>query len=112
MPDLNDQHKDSINLESQLFIGDPKKVLVNVETKGEGGKILNWLKLTEEEEAPAEDPAEEEEGAEKKEDNMSDHTEEEEIKIPPKNLSGIFLKIPCVLTIFKSWIDWLIRCSQ
>jgi radial spoke head protein 9 len=80
MPDLNDQHINSIDREKSLFVGDPRKVIVNVENKGEG----------DEEEAPVDDPVEEdgEEGAPVKKLD-SDVSEDEEIKIPPKNLSEI-----------------------
>lgn len=67
LPDLNEQHKDAVNRNADLFSGEPKKVLVNVENKEEG----------EEEEAAAEEPEEGEEGEAK--DNNSDKTEEEEI---------------------------------
>lgn len=36
MPDLNDQHIEAVNRDDSLLIGDPKKVLVNVENKEDG----------------------------------------------------------------------------
>jgi radial spoke head protein 9 len=78
MPDLNEQHKDAVDRDDNLFMGDPRKVLVNVENK-EG------------DEEEGEGAAEEEEGeeGEEKKDNQSDKTEEEEIQVPPKNLREV-----------------------
>jgi radial spoke head protein 9 len=78
MPDLNEQHTSPVDRDDNLFMGDPKKVLVNVENK-EGD---------EDEEAPADDGGEDDEEG-KEEGNQSDKTEEEEIKIPPKNLREV-----------------------
>lgn len=78
MPDLNEQHREAVDRNNELFMGQPKKVLVNVENKEEG-----------EGEEPAPEEAEEgEEGAGAR-DNKSDKTEEEEIQVPPKNLREI-----------------------
>ena len=35
MPELNDQHKATINQESQIFEGNPRKKLVSVKKEGE-----------------------------------------------------------------------------
>ena len=58
-------------------MGIPMRVIVEVEKKED------------DEEGGGEEAAAEEEDGEKKEDNLSDVTEEEEIKIPPKNLTEI-----------------------
>ncbi|CDW83569.1 radial spoke head [Stylonychia lemnae] len=79
MPELNDQHKEAINKENSLFEGNPKKKLVSVKKEGE----------EEEGGAPAEDAPVEEGGEEAKKDNLSDISEEEEIKIPPKDLTEL-----------------------
>lgn len=69
-------------------MGDPKKILVNVENKEDGKVYFRLTSFKEEgEEAAAAEEEEDEEGAAK--DNASDKTEEEEIKIPPKNLTEI-----------------------
>ncbi len=87
MPELNDQHKAAINAENSLFTGNPKKKLVTVKKEGEGKTILvNYI--TEEEAAAAQNEEGEEGGEETKKENLSDISEEEEIKIPPKDLTG------------------------
>lgn len=74
MPDLNDQHRDFIDLANDYFLGEPNKN----------------IKLKEGEEAPEEpepvaDDDDQEDGAELK----SDISEELEIKVPVKALSEI-----------------------
>eukprot|EP00347_Sterkiella_histriomuscorum_P023716 403333631 len=78
MPPLNDQHKDAINQIISLFSGNPKKKLINLLPEGEEGQEAAA------DEIPAEDGAEE-----GKQENLSDISEEEEIKIPPKDLTEL-----------------------
>lgn len=85
LPDLNDQHKDFVNAASAYFEGNPKKKLVTVKKEGEDGA---------EGDAPADKGAdadgEDGEGAKKAKDaNSSDISEEEEIKIPKKDLTEL-----------------------
>jgi len=80
MPDLNDQHKGAVDRWSQLFEGNPKKKLVNVTKEGDeedGGAGGAQEELNEEDE----------EG--KVKEGLSDISEEEEIKIPPKDLTEL-----------------------
>jgi radial spoke head protein 9 len=83
LPELNDQHKAAVNNANAYFEGNPKKKLVSVkkgegEEGGEGG------------EPKAEEGAGEGgEGAAKAQENLSDLSEEEEIKIPPKDLTEL-----------------------
>lgn len=84
MPDLNDQHKAAVNTASAYFEGNPKKKLVVVKKEGEG---------EEGGEAVPDKPAGEEgeeggDAAAKPKESLSDVSEEEEIKIPPKDLTG------------------------
>jgi hypothetical protein len=76
MPDLNDQHKDFIDRDKTYFMGEPSRKLKQP-AEGEEGEA----------EPPAEEPNEEEDG-EKKELN-SDVSEQEEVKVPPKELTEI-----------------------
>ena len=75
MPDLNDQHKEFIDLDHSFFTGDPKKKL-NQKAEGEG------------EEAAAEEKGEEEEEGKAKEED-SELSEKEEIEVPKKELTEI-----------------------
>lgn len=103
MPDLNDQHCLAIDSLNSLFTGNPKKVLVNVVKEGEEGNLLKFIKsmfvnnyniTTIEGEGGAQAIIEEEGGEEGKiAEALSDKTEEEEVKIPPKNLTGIYLSL-------------------
>lgn len=85
LPDLNDQHKAFVNAANGYFEGNPKKKLVTVKKDGEEGG----------EGEPAADKGPEGEGedgdaAKKPKDaNSSDISEEEEIKIPPKDLTEL-----------------------
>lgn len=77
LPDLNDQHTEFINRDKGFFTGEPNR---NLKQPAEG-----------EEEAAQEEPAEDdddEEGAAAKEMN-SDLSEQEEIKVPSKDLTEI-----------------------
>ena len=72
MPDLNDQHKEHIDRDKSYFTGEPQRKLKQVE--GEEGEA----------EPPAEDAGDDEDGDKKELD--SDVSEQEEIKVPPKEL--------------------------
>lgn len=85
LPELNDQHKAAVNNAAAYFEGNPKKKLVTVKKEGEEGGEGG-------EGAKAEDAgAEGGEGAAaaKKHENISDISEDEEIKIPPKDLTEL-----------------------
>lgn len=78
LPELNDQHTEFINRDKGFFTGEPNR---NLKKPADG-----------EEEAQEEPPAEEEEedgeeGANKE--NNSDISEQEEVKVPPKELTEI-----------------------
>ena len=73
-PDLNDQHKDFVDSASGFFTGEPNKKLIQ---RPEG----------EEEEAAAEQNDDDEEGEKKNED--SDISEQEELKVPLKDLTEL-----------------------
>mmetsp|Transcript_5433 Transcript_5433/g.9159 ORF Transcript_5433/g.9159 Transcript_5433/m.9159 type:complete len:245 (+) Transcript_5433:55-789(+) len=76
MPDLNDQHKDFINNDTSYFVGEPSKKLIQPAEGEEAG------------EDPKEDEGEEgEEGGKKELD--SDVSEQEEVKVPHKDLVEI-----------------------
>lgn len=72
-PDLNDQHKDYIDRDKSYFTGEPQRKL---KQPAEGEEA--------EAEPPAEEPNEDEEANKKELD--SDVSEQEEIKVPPKEL--------------------------
>jgi len=74
LPELNDQHKEKAGAMCGLFTGDYEKVLVQVETP----------ENPDEEEKPPEVEVDDH-----KEDALSDTSEEEEIKIPPKNFTEL-----------------------
>lgn len=90
--DLNDQHKAYVDSDQTLFEGNPRKKIVTVKKEGEeegaedGGAAV-------EEENP--------EGAEgqTKEEHLSDLSEEEEIKVPPKDLTELDRLVYVVLAI-------------
>lgn len=83
LPELNDQHKSAVNNANSYFEGNPKKKLVSVKKEGEeGGEGGDGG-------AKAEEGGAEGEGAAKKQENLSDLSEEEEIKIPPKDLTEL-----------------------
>ena len=75
MPSLTEQHDAVINKDATYFLGEPTKVIVGVNKDGE------------DEEAKQEEEAAEEEEA-KKEKPDSDVSEEEEIKVPQRDLTG------------------------
>jgi radial spoke head protein 9 len=85
MPELNDQHKVAVNSGNHAYFeGNPKKKLVSVTKSGEEG--------AEGEAAPEKEAADEEGGeggAAKGKDNLSDLSEEEEIRVIPKDLSEL-----------------------
>ena len=83
LPELNDQHKAAVNNATAYFEGNPKKKLVSVKKEGEEG--------AEGGEPKAEDGGAEGEAAAKHQENLSDLSEEEEIKIPPKDLTELDL---------------------
>ena len=76
MPNLNDQHIEFVNNDTNFFRGEPNR---KIKQPKEG-----------EEEAPEEPPAEaeEEEGEEKKELD-SNKSDDEEVKVPPKELTEV-----------------------
>lgn len=78
MPALNDQHRDFVDNCHSIFTGDPKTILVKVEKEED-----------EEDAAEAEPAGEDGEEGEEGKLNLSDVTEEEEVKIPPKNLTEL-----------------------
>ena len=78
MPDLNDQHRDFIDRDSTFFTGEPNRKLKQPKEGEENA----------DEPPPEEDPGEEDEDANKK-DADSDKSEQEEIKVPPKELTEI-----------------------
>lgn len=83
LPELNDQHKGAVNNANSYFEGNPKKKLVSVKKEGEeGGEGGDGG-------AKAEEGGAEGEGAAKNQENLSDLSEEEEIKIPPKDLTEL-----------------------
>ena len=84
LPDLNDQHKSFINNASAYFEGNPKKKLVSVKKEGEGEGDGDGAGAEK-----AEDGGEDGENQKKSKENLSDISEEEEIKIPPKDLSEL-----------------------
>ena len=73
MPELNDQHKDYIDRDKSYLTGEPARKLKQP-VEGEEGEA----------EPPAEEANEEEEGEKKELD--SDVSEQEEVKVPPKEL--------------------------
>lgn len=87
LPDLNDQHKAAIDSATAYFEGNPKKKLVSAKKGGEG----DGEGEAGEAEKPEGDGEGEGEGGAKpvKDANLSDISEEEEIKIPPKDLSEL-----------------------
>lgn len=96
MPELNDQHKNAVNYANAYFEGNPKKVLVKVKKDGEGNNrifITHFIEGGAEGDKTAEDAGagEDAEGnaSKIKADNLSDLSEEEEIKIPPKDLTEL-----------------------
>jgi hypothetical protein len=95
LPELNDQHKNAVNYANAYFEGNPKKVLVKVKKEGEGKFTSSFYFHIEggaEGDKTAEDAGgEDAEGgaAKAKADNLSDLSEEEEIKIPPKDLTEL-----------------------
>ena len=76
MPDLNDQHKDYIDRDKSYFTGEPARKLKQP-AEGEEGEA----------EAPADDGGEDEDGEKKELD--SDVSEQEEVKVPPKDLTEL-----------------------
>ena len=79
MPTLNDQHKDVINSETSLYMGEPLRKVGQV-GEGEDGEA-------EKEEVAQDEDEEGEDGQPKKLD--SDASEEEEIKIPKRPLTEL-----------------------
>jgi hypothetical protein len=80
LPELNDQHKAAVNNATAYFEGNPKKKLVSVKKEGDdGGEGGDGRAKGEEGEA----------AAVKNQENLSDLSEEEEIKIPPKDLTEL-----------------------
>jgi len=77
MPDLNDQHSEFINRDTSFFLGEPNRKLKQPKEGEEPA-----------EEAPAVDE-DDEEGKGGKKDNDSNVSEQEEIKVPPKELTEI-----------------------
>lgn len=78
MPSLTEQHDVVININNSYFIGDPARMLVSSKKEGDDEEAK-------EEEANPEGE-DREEGKAKKED--SDISEEEEIKVPQRDLTG------------------------
>jgi radial spoke head protein 9 len=76
MPSLNLQHNDVIDADNAYFMGEPAKMLVQVNKPGDG-----------EGEEEAKEEVDDEEGQEAKA-AASDETEEEEIKVPQRDLTG------------------------
>ena len=102
MPDLNDQHVDFVDNCSALFEGNPfKKVVTFNKEEGEGiTYIIIYLICIGEEEGGQNDGGENGEGNEegsKVQENLSDLSEEEEIKVPPKDLRGKELQWKLIL---------------
>lgn len=83
LPELNDQHKAAVNHSTAYFEGNPKKKLVSVKKEGEEGGEGGEAAKAEE------GGAEGGEAAAKHQANASDLSEEEEIKIPPKDLTEL-----------------------
>ena len=77
MPDLNDQHKEFIDQDSTFFLGEPNR-RIKQQTEGEENA----------EEQQQEEPAEDGEDGDKKELD-SNISEQEEIKVPHKELTEI-----------------------
>lgn len=74
LPDLNDQHTEFINRDKSFFTGEPNR---NLKQPVEGEEA--------QEEPPAEDDEEEEGAIEVN----SDKSEQEEVKVPSKDLTEI-----------------------
>lgn len=73
MPDLNDQHKEFIDRDDSFFTGEPKRKLIQ---KAEG----------EEQQEEAKNEEEEEEGKNAEDSELS---EQEEVSVPPKELTEL-----------------------
>lgn len=86
MPSLTTQHNEVINADNSYFVGEPAKMLVQVNKPGDG-----------EGEEEAKEELDEEDGQEAKA-AASDETEEEEIKVPQRDLTGKYAQVeiePC-----------------
>lgn len=84
MPELNDQHRAAVDAMKGYFEGNPKKKLVGVKKEGEEGEAAEGGEKAEDAGA-----GEDGEGKPKGDVNLSDISEEEEIKIPLKDLTEL-----------------------
>lgn len=80
MPDLNNQYDAKINNDKSYFTGNPDHMIVQVKPAGEEGEAA--------EEEPKEEAEDGEDGAKKAAIDNSDVSEEEEIKVPLRDLTG------------------------
>lgn len=74
MPDLNDQHKEYINRDASFFTGEPQRKLKQPSEDEDQNEAQN-------------EPSEK--GSQEENENNSEVSEEEEVKVPPKELVEI-----------------------
>lgn len=80
MPSLNNQYDDKINADKTYFTGEPDRIIFQVKQAGEGEEG--------QEDQPPEENEEGEDGQKKEKALNSDDSDEEEIKVPLRDLTG------------------------